>query len=425
MSNEAKVGIFTVIATTLLIAIVLYLSGFHLNRDSGYKFQIQFNQVTGLKIGANVNYVGINIGKVEKINIDHNKAIVTVKVAKDTQIDRKSLFTISTEGLMGEKFVSILPPEAHSGENIAPDELVMGVDEHGLDYMMQMASTTIIQLQELIHSMNTVLGNKDVQQSMIQTALNLRDLTKNMNQLMSIMAQMAVNNSGNINSMVSNLSQMSSSMATAADELERLIHNFSGNGQSGTYLREAVENLAQTSASVRKMAQNIEPVLADPQTAQQIKNILSSANNISQRADKMMGSLSQMKVSTGVEGMMTTDTHKLSLNADTTIATNDKSFVKLGINALGGDSTTTDVQIGSRAGEFTTRAGIIESKLGGGMDYHKGKAKFSLDAYNPKEPKLRLRSQYQVAEDTYLVGQMRDATHASNRESYIGVRKEF
>ena len=52
MSNEAKVGIFTTIGLALLIGIIVYLSGFSFGKEKDYTFDITFNQVTGLKIGA-------------------------------------------------------------------------------------------------------------------------------------------------------------------------------------------------------------------------------------------------------------------------------------------------------------------------------------------------------------------------------------
>ena len=50
--------------------------------------------------------------------------------------------------------------------------------------------------------MNDILGNQDVQKSLIQTAVNLKDLTGNMNQLMQVMSTLAVNNQQDIDNMI-------------------------------------------------------------------------------------------------------------------------------------------------------------------------------------------------------------------------------
>ena len=79
MSNEAKVGIFTTIGLALLIGIIVYLSGFSFGKEKDYTFDITFNQVTGLKIGAGVSYAGIDAGRVSAIEAYKDKARVNTK----------------------------------------------------------------------------------------------------------------------------------------------------------------------------------------------------------------------------------------------------------------------------------------------------------------------------------------------------------
>lgn len=129
MSNEAKVGIFTTIGLALLIGIIVYLSGFSFGKEKDYTFDITFNQVTGLKIGAGVSYAGIDAGRVSAIEAYKDKARVTVVIKGNMQIAKDSLFTISSDGLMGEKFISIMPPQHPSGEYLVGGEEVHGVDE--------------------------------------------------------------------------------------------------------------------------------------------------------------------------------------------------------------------------------------------------------------------------------------------------------
>ena len=164
MSNEAKVGIFTTIGLALLIGIIVYLSGFSFGKEKDYTFDITFNQVTGLKIGAGVSYAGIDAGRVSAIEAYKDKARVTVVIKGNMQIAKDSLFTISSDGLMGEKFISIMPPQHPSGEYLVGGEEVHGVDEKGLDYLLVQASVTLDDVRGLIKSMNDILGNQDVQQ---------------------------------------------------------------------------------------------------------------------------------------------------------------------------------------------------------------------------------------------------------------------
>ena len=74
------------------------------------------------------------------------------------------------------------------------------------------------------------------------------------------------------------------------------LNDFAGDGETANNMKIAIANLSATSESVKKMATNMETVVADPQTAQSLKNIISNADNISQRADNMMSKVSSIEV---------------------------------------------------------------------------------------------------------------------------------
>lgn len=426
MSNEAKVGIFTVIGLVLLTAIVLYLSGFNPAEEDDYSFDITFNQVTGLKPGAGVSYAGIAVGRVQAIEAYKDKAKVTVEIRGGTQIAKDSLFTINSDGLMGEKFISIMPPQHPTGVYLAGGESVQGVDEKGLDYLLAQAGTTLVDVQELIKSMNTILGNKNVQNSLIQTAVNLNELTGNMNELMRVMSNLAVNNQQDIDKMIKNLSAMTASMASAADEIDSMLNDFSGDGQTAENMKTAIANLAATSQSIQKMAANMEPVIADPATAQKLQNIIDNASNISTRADTMMNKVSNIKVKTGVDALYSGGESDWAVNADVRVYSNPNSFLLIGADDIGGDDSGTNLQVGTGNGTVTGRGGLIDDKVGVGIDFKTSdKTQFSVDAYDPDDLRVKLRGQYELADDTYLIGQIKDVNDSDDRAAYLGLRQEF
>lgn len=426
MSNEAKVGIFTMIGLSLLTGIIFYLNGFDFGKNKDYSFDITFNQVTGLKVGAGVSYAGIDVGRVSTIEAYKDKAKVTVVIKGDMKIAKDSLFTISSDGLMGEKFVSIMPPRHPSGEYLVAGESVQGVDEKGLDYLLSQAGVTLDDVRGLIKSMNEVLGNKKVQESLVQTAVNLKELTGNMNQIMEVMATLSVNNQQDIDKMIKNMSAMTDSMANAADEIELMISEFSGNGETAANMKVAIANLSETSKSIKNMATNMETVIGDPQTAQNLKNIIQNANNISQRADNMMSKVSSIEVKPGVETLYSGGQSQWMVNADVKVYTDPNSFLLIGADDIGGDDSGTNLQVGTGNDVFTGRGGLIDDKVGVGVDLKAGeKAKISVDAYDPNDLRVKLKGQYEVANDTYLIGQIKDINNSDDRAAYVGLRHEF
>src|SRR5436190_18097785 len=109
-TKHLKLGIFVATGTTLLI-IGLYLIG---SKRSAFSSTIRvsaiFYNVNGLLPGNNVRYAGIDIGTVDKVVIDNDSTVhvfmLIEKKVKD-HIKKNAIASIGTEGLMGNKLVSI------------------------------------------------------------------------------------------------------------------------------------------------------------------------------------------------------------------------------------------------------------------------------------------------------------------------------
>ena len=215
-------------------------------------------------------------------------------------------------------------------------------------------------------------------------------------------------------------------MAKAADDIEIMINDFSGDGQTANNMKIAIANLSATSESVKRMATNMETVVADPQTAQNLKNIIQNANNISQRADNMMSKVSSIEVQPGIEALYSGGESEWMVNADVKVYTDPNSFLLLGADDIGGDDSGTNLQVGTGNGTFTGRGGLIDDKVGLGIDVKAGdKAKFSVDAYDPNDLRVKLKGQYEVADNTYVIGQIKDINDSDERAAYVGLRHEF
>ena len=68
---------------------------------------------------------------------------------------------------------------------------------------------------------------------------------------------------------------------------------------------------------------------------------------------------------------------------------------------------------------------MIDSQIGVGVDANLGRMRLSLDAYDPNDIRVKLRAQYKIGQDTYLVGERDAANKAEKRSDYIGIRQNF
>ncbi|HNV71001.1 MAG TPA: MlaD family protein, partial [Candidatus Ozemobacteraceae bacterium] len=128
MQSTIKVGIITLIGLALLVYMVFIIGDFRLS-EAGYKFYITFYSVNGLSQGASVSMAGVKIGKVERVEIRDDQVFVRVYIRNQAvRIRRRSTFTIGTAGLMGEKFVDIIPTRDQTSPYVIADGQVEGTD---------------------------------------------------------------------------------------------------------------------------------------------------------------------------------------------------------------------------------------------------------------------------------------------------------
>ena len=108
--NNLKLGFFVTIGVVLFILGIYYI-GSQVNFFSK-KFQVSgiFTNISGLKVGNNARFSGINIGTVSKVQIINDSLVrVDFSIQEDVRqfIRKDSKMEIGSEGLMGNKIVNI------------------------------------------------------------------------------------------------------------------------------------------------------------------------------------------------------------------------------------------------------------------------------------------------------------------------------
>ena len=112
---ELKVGIFIAVGILIFFIIVFSIGDVEFVRK-GYRVNIVFDFVNGIRQSAPVRLAGVDVGEVDKINIYFDEREKKTKVRllariKDNRIkiERDSLAVINTLGLLGEKYLEIFP----------------------------------------------------------------------------------------------------------------------------------------------------------------------------------------------------------------------------------------------------------------------------------------------------------------------------
>lgn len=105
-SLETRLGIFVALAVIAAVLILEMVGGIERFRR-GYRLHADFNTVQELKVGDRVKMAGVEVGRIEQIQLGTNQVRVTMKVRPNAHVKTDSVATIKFAGLMGQNFVSL------------------------------------------------------------------------------------------------------------------------------------------------------------------------------------------------------------------------------------------------------------------------------------------------------------------------------
>lgn len=105
-SLETRVGIFVAFIALAAVLIIEILGGIE-RFGSGRRVHAMFNTVQELKIGDRVKMAGVEVGRVEGIQLTNQAVRVTMRLNRDAQVKTDSLATINFAGLLGQNFVDM------------------------------------------------------------------------------------------------------------------------------------------------------------------------------------------------------------------------------------------------------------------------------------------------------------------------------
>ncbi|WP_286969815.1 MlaD family protein [Flavobacterium sp. UBA4854] len=107
-----KLGMFVTIGLLLFIMAVYFIGKQQNLFGSTFHISSQFKTVSGLEVGNNVRFSGINVGTVEQIQLKNDSIVRVVLVMKEEVrkfIKTDATASIGSDGLMGDKVLTISP----------------------------------------------------------------------------------------------------------------------------------------------------------------------------------------------------------------------------------------------------------------------------------------------------------------------------
>jgi phospholipid/cholesterol/gamma-HCH transport system substrate-binding protein len=130
---EFLVGLFALVGLLSFGYLSINIAGLDILESGYYEVGAEFDNISGLEVGASVEIAGVPVGEVTNVALRNSLAFVTFKVQEKVKLHDDDIAVIRTKGIIGERYLKILPGASEElierGGQIADTESVVDFEE--------------------------------------------------------------------------------------------------------------------------------------------------------------------------------------------------------------------------------------------------------------------------------------------------------
>jgi len=430
MSREVRVGIFVGAALLVLAAFIFIVGDFSvLFRKPGETVRATFDTAAGLDKRAAVKMAGVLIGYVKDIRLDGRKARVELMIYAGTRIPKDSRATLNMLGLLGEKYVEILPGE--SDEACPNGGEIAGAEGVGLDRVGILLASLGDEIKGAAAGLRGMLDEET--RAGVRTALDgvsgaAQELRAFLGENRGALARAAGDASRTFEA-------ADKALAGAAADLEqtlRLLRETVEENREG--LRSSLEKIREAASRVEESARLLNATLAKVEKGEgtagrlvQDPALYEEARAAVRGLETTTRGLSSLRPWFDVQaGYLGRSDGLRAAFAGGLWLTPRASFEAALVRDPRDDAFRFSLLGGYRLGRFEARFGFIESEFGAAVDFAGGDGRWGLTvegfAWNRSEsPRLRLTARHRAAGRVYVIAGVDDFALTGRREVFFGL----
>ncbi|MFZ4437789.1 MAG: MlaD family protein [Syntrophales bacterium] len=474
LSSEAKVGLFVLVGLIILGYMSVQVGKQNFGMKKGYTLEVVFDSAAGLDRDASVQIAGVEVGRVESINLKDGKALVRLNIIPNVKLEKDAIASIKTHGILGDKYVELYPGTRGEAYLAAGEQISRTERQADIDKLLHQLGMIADDVRGVTSSLNRVLAGEAGEEAITSILTNTKNLTGNLNNVIvsnQEALRAALENTrqltGNLNRVVTQndekVGQVMDTLKSASIEMEKTFTALKeitgsinrGEGTLGQLVKDkgAAEKLTQTLTSLQEVTQKINEgrgsigkLVNDDETVRNLNEGLTGLNRYVNKAEQFRTFLSY-------RGEYLFNNNEAKSYLDLRIQPKEDKFYILGVvSDPKGKRTTKDVttlgvttrteewdrdgllfnaQIGKRYKDLVLRGGLFESTGGVGIDYLtlNDKLKLSFEAFSfsrDRRAHLKAGAEYQLFRHLYLSAGWDDfVSDQANRSFYGGFSIRF
>src|SRR5690606_24027502 len=119
---------------------------------SGFGEHIQYKTIledaSGIFEKTPIKVAGINAGRIKKIELHGNKALITFEILEEIKITPDAKMKIKSVGLLGDKFID-MDLGTQQGDRLPKDSIIQTEGGEGFDNLAKDASAVLKEVKEI------------------------------------------------------------------------------------------------------------------------------------------------------------------------------------------------------------------------------------------------------------------------------------
>ena len=297
-TQKMRLGIFVIIGLMLFVLAIYFIGEKQKMFGETNKLSAVFNNVSGLQLGNNVRYSGINVGTVRGILMINDTTIhVDMIIDKSVfkHIKKNAVATIGSDGLVGNMIINITPGE-NSFSAVQPGDIIKSVNRIRTDDILntlnvtnQNAALLTIDLLKITKEItqgkgtvgllinDTIMGS-DLKQTMRYLKLTSKGTSESVSKLNELIV--TLNNKDNVIGVLKD--------TAVANKIKAIVGNLE---HSSDGINKVVNNLNTTITNVKDGKGALNYLSNDPELVRKIDSTMTNINQASFRLNEDLEAL--------------------------------------------------------------------------------------------------------------------------------------
>ena len=183
LSLEMKVGAFIVTGIALLVFMLFAIGDLATYFQPGYQLRVIFDSANGMSRGSPVQYAGVEVGKVADVRLIYPGEHATpqveflIRLPQRVRVRTDDQASISTFGLLGEKYLQITPGPA-AGTLLKAGDRMVGKPPVSTERIIERSNEVLTEFKRTLEGLNSLVADSEAQMYLKETLREARDATR-------------------------------------------------------------------------------------------------------------------------------------------------------------------------------------------------------------------------------------------------------